>query len=156
MKILLDLREKDPWDFRTIRKEYPGISFDVERRHIATGDYTVEGLETEIVIERKSPKDAINTLTQDLRRFDCEFQRMDKMAAFVIVETTLEKALGNVRDYSQLLHGATIRRSLKQGLVLMALKYPAIKWIFTNDRQTAEFTAFGLLYRHWTARHFRG
>ena len=156
MKILHDLREKDPWNFRQIHEAPPvaRLAFSVERRHLQTGDYTLEGHEGEIAIERKSPKDCVNTLTQDLTRFNAEFERMNGIESYVIVETTLTRQIGgNVCDYNRILASARRRRSLERGLVLMALKHPNIHWIFCNDRDEAERAAFRILYRFWLRRH---
>ena len=64
----------------------------VERRHLATGDYTLPGLEEVVCIERKTPSDLLGTLfgrptdsvgeaRANLDRFRAELERMRAMPA---------------------------------------------------------------------------
>jgi len=58
--ILIDTREQRPWVF-----ELPS-----RKATVATGaDYTVQGFEAEIGIERKSLQDLVGSLTQERERF---------------------------------------------------------------------------------------
>ena len=103
MVILVEHREKQPWTFQEILRKYPESNIQTKTARLLTGDYTLEGFEDRIAIERKSRRDAYMTLQHDFTRFDEEFSRMDKMeTAWVVVETPLAKYTGgNGADYYQ-------------------------------------------------------
>jgi ERCC4-type nuclease len=72
-------------------------SFDgapVVRRALAAGDYSVEGLETRVAIERKAAGDLVSTCTYGRERFERE---LVKLAAYdravIIVEGDLESII---------------------------------------------------------------
>lgn len=65
--ILTDSREQAPLKFTT---------FSTEISTLATGDYSVKGLEDTITVERKSVSDLIGSLTSGRERFQREIQRM--------------------------------------------------------------------------------
>jgi ERCC4-type nuclease len=67
LTILIDTREQAPLKFAT---------FPTEPATLATGDYSVQGLEDSITIERKSISDLIGSLTSGRERFQREIQRM--------------------------------------------------------------------------------
>jgi ERCC4-type nuclease len=64
--IIIDTREQRPWRF----------AHAAERATLPTGDYSVRGFETRIVIERKSLGDLIGSLTAERGRFMRELTRL--------------------------------------------------------------------------------
>lgn len=83
MKILIDTREQKPWSFSS--------EIETERRKLDTGDYSVEGYETRVCIERKSLNDFVNSLTRRNSNFWSELSRIrqDGMLACVVVEGSM-------------------------------------------------------------------
>jgi DNA excision repair protein ERCC-4 len=77
--IIIDTREIRPFEFP--------ISI---KRKLDKGDYSIEGFENQIAIERKSLDDWINTILRSQKRFDVELQALQnyKYAAVVIEATT--------------------------------------------------------------------
>lgn len=72
MIIIQDTKEKEPWNF-LFYDECKGQ----ERKHLQTGDYTVQGYEQYIIIERKRSVGEISTnLGKKLPLFRAEFERM--------------------------------------------------------------------------------
>jgi len=66
--IIIDTRERNPLVFQRYKSE---------RATMATADYTARGLESTLVIERKSTEDLVGSLLHDNRdRFMRELQRM--------------------------------------------------------------------------------
>ena len=59
LKVLIDTREQEPWQFPGMRSV---------RRPLKFGDYTLAGLEHKAVIERKSAADLVHTMTKDFHR----------------------------------------------------------------------------------------
>lgn len=67
--IVVDTREQAPWTPR-IRREGRCVLLPVVRRALVAGDYTIEGYEQEIAIERKSLEDWVGTMFGKARRAD--------------------------------------------------------------------------------------
>jgi hypothetical protein len=59
--IVVDTREQAPW-VASVRRDQRRILLPVVRRALVAGDYTIEGYEHEIAIERKSLADWIGTM----------------------------------------------------------------------------------------------
>ena len=64
---LIDSREQTPLDLAPLR---------VELATLATGDYSVRGLEQVVAIERKSAEDMLACIGRERERFDREIQRL--------------------------------------------------------------------------------
>ena len=80
MKIIVDSREQLSYHFQT-----PSI-----RGTLATGDYSIAGLEDLIAIERKTLDDLIGCLCNGRERFERELYRGKSLDYFaVIIETSL-------------------------------------------------------------------
>ena len=87
-RICIDSREQTPWAFRceTVRKALPA------------GDYSVEGIETKIAVERKSLTDFVHTVIHDRERFGRELLLLSTYdAACVVVEADLDAMLRGLR-----------------------------------------------------------
>lgn len=74
MKIVVDTREKNPIPF----KEMINKKLDV-------GDYSIEGYEKLISIERKSPTDLFGTLGKGHKRFKKELSKSQDLEYFAII-----------------------------------------------------------------------
>lgn len=64
---IVDTREQLPYDLAPLK---------VERAGLATGDYSVKGLEHLVAIERKSLSDMVGCVGVERERFDAEMQRI--------------------------------------------------------------------------------
>ena len=83
-RIVIDTREKAEYTFRcaTVRKK------------LDAGDYSVEGLEREVAVERKSLADFVHTVIHALPRFVAELEKLARMpAACIVVEANLDHVL---------------------------------------------------------------
>ena len=79
-RIIVDTREQKPL--------FTGKSVVVKK--LDTGDYSIEGFEDKIALERKEPLDLFQTLTHGHKRFKKELERALKLDYFaLIVETNL-------------------------------------------------------------------
>lgn len=85
MKVIVDTREQQPWSF----EGQPGIT--TIRRKLDAGDYSVEGLENRVAIERKSLNDWVNTVMRSRTRF---YKELDRLRGYdfrcVIIEASVE------------------------------------------------------------------
>lgn len=82
--IIVDTREQQPWTFE---------SFTVANRKLDTGDYSIEGLEHILCIERKkSSSEFANNIVES--RFKDVIERMSSMKySFLLLEFNLEDLL---------------------------------------------------------------
>lgn len=81
--VLRDTREQDGWEFTNAAKGVIMIP-----KKLDTGDYTLEGYEKILCIERKaSPSEVAQNIGRDKERFNREIDRMrDFKHAFIICE----------------------------------------------------------------------
>jgi hypothetical protein len=78
--VLQDTREKKPWDFSF-------FGLDQTRKIVKTGDYTIEGYEDKITIDRKrSVSELYQNLFKERDRFEREMVRMEGMEAYILCE----------------------------------------------------------------------
>lgn len=83
--IIEDSRERHPLDF----SPYEPFGVSVKRVKRRTGDYTIEGFERQVLIERKAFNDCVSTLTHGRERFTRE---MYDRGAFAIVKHLVVEA----------------------------------------------------------------
>jgi hypothetical protein len=145
MKILRDTREKKGWDW-TFGYE----NVEIVDQGIPTGDYTIEGYEELICVERKSSTSelALN-LGKHRKRFENELERLTSFRfRWVLCEFSKSELL----DFPK---GANIPPFLKKkvrvrGPYLMSLvvglsEQYETEFIFYSDREQAEQAAYNLM-----------
>ena len=89
--VIVDTAEQMPYSFHAIppRAEHKAqrLVVPTKREHLATGDYSIEGFENRVAVERKSLNDLYGTLAAGRGRFGREFERLQDMEfAAVVVE----------------------------------------------------------------------
>lgn len=90
--IIIDNDEKRALQFPFLNDGSVFVRTEVRSLH--TGDYSIEGYENLITVERKSINDLVNTVIHDWARFAKECRRMATMDAAVIgVEGNLQDVL---------------------------------------------------------------
>lgn len=127
---VIDTREQCPWSLAPLRTQ-PGT--------LATGDYSVFGLEHEICIERKSLPDLIACIGLERERFERELGRMANYSTrAVIVEAT----------WLQLTQGGWRSRLTPTAAVGSVLGWMAngIPFLFAGDPAQASTAASRLLF----------
>ena len=82
---IIDSREK-----KRLKLEYkPGETLNWEVGTLYTGDYSIQGLERLVCIERKSADDLLGSITKHRERFEKELQRMKGYETrCIVVEST--------------------------------------------------------------------
>ncbi len=87
-RIVIDTREQEPYEFPC----------EMVRRALPAGDYSVEGREGVVAVERKSLKDFVSTVIHDARRFGNELLLLSTYeAACVVVEGDIDAMLRGMR-----------------------------------------------------------
>lgn len=139
--VVVDTREQQPWEF--------GLHVTAKRK-LETGDYSIEGLEHLLCIERKkSVSEIANNITE--KRFKDVLERMSKIPySFILLEFDLE----DVYSYPV---GSDIPKKLWDSLrisgnyilkylTLIQLNY-GIHLLFCGDAENAEKMAVSIMKR---------
>jgi len=128
LPILIDTREQLPYS-------YPGA----KRATLATGDYTVEGYESRIAVERKSLQDYLGCVGRGRDRFERELERL---TAFdypaIVIEASLEDFLGPY-EISKVHPAAAIN-----SMIAWSIRYGVHVWL-AGSRDLAETLTYRLL-----------
>lgn len=84
LRMVIDTREQEPYSF----------GCDVVRRKLEAGDYSVEGFEEQVAVERKSLADFVRTCIHDPARFARELDLLGRRShACIVVEADLDDVL---------------------------------------------------------------
>ena len=138
--IIQDTREQAPYTFACITP--PPL---VEVATLASGDYSIKGLEDQVGIERKSILDAFGTFGQGRQRFEKELGRLAQMRfAAVVIEAPWEQIILQPPRRSKL-NPKTIHASI----VAWQIRYRTIHFWTCPNREFAERTTYRLLKRFW-------
>lgn len=134
--VIVDTREKDPYLFR-------GYSVTVERVGLPTGDYSIQGCEHLVAIERKSLPDLLGCLTASRKRFIEELVRAQRLKYFaVVVESDLvHLAAGN---YRSAMNPNAAMQSIAAFMVRMKTPF-----IWCGSRKLGEYMTFSLLEKFY-------
>lgn len=154
--ILVDSREQAPYEFLNLRTNADDgnrlILPQIERRGLETGDYSLDGFEHCVAIERKSLEDLYSTLGQRRELFQREHERMSDLilevsgCCAVVIEAGMAEGLQNPPLESQL-DPKTVHRTM-----LSWFEKYAVPWFWCGSRRLAELTTFRLLEVFWKHR----
>lgn len=150
--ILVDGREKAPYTFQGLiadaRHGRRRLVVPTRWAHLRTGDYTIEGMERLVAIERKSPEDLYGSLGSRRERFEEEHRRLSEMAfACVVIEADWRDLLDNPPPRSRLNPKCVWRTALS-----WPIRY-GVPWYTYSDRRMAEVATFRMLEKCWWFFH---
>jgi len=132
MKILIDTREQQPYEF-----ENPS-----EVGTIPVGDYTIAGLEDCIAIERKELNDLVSCLTNGRERFERELYKARALDYFALVIEASLSDLANGHYRSQMGPKSTI-----QSLLAFSVRY-RLPIFFAESREYGQRVTESLLVKY--------
>jgi len=140
--VLIDTREKEPFYF----KEFHNWIEYSRSEKLKVGDYTIEGMESLLILERKSLTDLVSTLIHERERF---FRQCEQMTKFrwraLLVEASYEDIKSPYDEYSNA-HPNAVSGTLDA----LEAKYD-IPVIYTSQyRPLAEEKAASWLSKHFT------
>lgn len=148
--IIQDTREQAPWSFQGI--VHKKLLWAVKRQvqTLKTGDYSIEGHEDRLTIERKSGPDLIGSIGSGNPRFRAEHERMAEMVdaggfACVVVEDSLS-AICEELDADP---GRRVTGSMIVGATASWPQKYRVPWFMAGDRRTAELLAFRIMVKWW-------
>ena len=141
--VLVDTRERDPLDF----SGFPNWIGGEKRQKLGAGDYSVEGMEDLLALERKTLSDLITTVMQYRPRFFrmCERLARCKWKA-LLIEASYEDIKSPYDDEYTLAHPNAVSGTLDA----LEARY-GIPVIYTSSyRPLAEEKAASWLSKHFT------
>jgi ERCC4-type nuclease len=133
--IAVDSREQHPYRF-------PNSVVKALR----TGDYSIAGLEDEVTVERKSKRDAYNSLGESRARFRRELERMTGFRyAAIVVEATIDDLL--TPPVRSRMNPSTVIRSL----LGWSVRY-GVPVFFAGSRIHGSAIVRNILEKYWRYR----
>lgn len=128
MHILIDQQEKAPWRFDCQTKV----------KHLETGDYSLPGFESVLIVERKNLSDLVKTVITDWQRFARQLRRMSAAdVAYIVCEASVTALMEH--KYS----GDILPESVRGKLNAIQLDF-GISTIFLDNREIAASWAHNL------------
>lgn len=119
--IIIDTREQRPYVFENSIKH-----------KLEAGDYSLQGLEHQFAIERKSMDDYVNTIIHDRKRFNAELRKLQQYRfAIVLIEGSLSDILNH--NYNSQAHPKAIFAIT----IKLMQQYHPIHFLFAGDRPHA-------------------
>lgn len=151
--ILIDKQEGHPFTFANLEGDSPKFvpwSVITKRADLRPyGDYTLEGYERQVAIERKSLSDLYQTISQGRDKFVRELERLATLEyAAVIIEAGWRRILEEPPEMAKLLPRVIIR-----SVMAWTIRYPNIHWWPCESRRMAEGVCFQLLRWYWCELH---
>lgn len=147
--VLVDQQEGRPYKFRDLRADAREgrrpLRVATRTVHLKTGDYSLEGMEDRVSVERKSLADLYGTLGGARERFERELARLQQMeCATVVIEASWPQILLDPPEFSRL-NPKTVHRSI----IAWQQEFPRVHWWAAGDRRLAEVTTLRILQRFW-------
>lgn len=151
--VVIDTREQTPWQFKGIKADADQgglpLAVPVEVDTLATGDYSIRGLEHEVCIERKSMADLFSSISVGRDRFEREFARMQEMQyAAVVIEAPVDAMLASPPEHTSIDPKIVLRTMMS-----WSIRYPRVHWWPMPSRAFAELWCFRLLRMYWRNKH---
>lgn len=143
--VLVDTREKYPFDFNRFKNWIAGEKIQT----LKAGDYSIEGMETLLVLERKTLTDLITTLIQQRTRF---FKQCEKMTKYRWRALLIEASYEDIKSpYDQDEYNTSAHPNAVSGTLDALEARFGIPVIYTSlYRPLAEEKAASWLSKHFT------
>jgi hypothetical protein len=104
-------------------------------------DYSIDGMEHQVQIERKSVPDLFSTLGGRRHEFECEIARLNMLAfSAVVIEGNWKSIVLDPPPESQL-----FVKTVSRTILSWSIRYPRVHWFTCEGRRHAELTTFNLL-----------
>jgi ERCC4-type nuclease len=142
--VLVDTREQFPFDF----SRFPNWIANQRKQKLDVGDYSVEGMEDLLTIERKSLSDLITTLMQQRTKF---FKLCEKMTKYRWRALFVEASYEDIKSpYDEDLNTLAHPNAITGTLDALEAKF-GIPVVYTSQYQElAEEKAASWLSKHFT------
>jgi len=151
--IIVDSNETNPYHFSGIKEDadrgQATIIPQIQQQAMwvdGLADYSIQGHETEIQIERKSKEDLYATLGGRREKFEVEIKRLNDVCriAYVVIEAEWSDIILRPPQHSNL-NPKAISRTFDS----WSMKYPGVHWVTCYSRRHAEVKTYRLLEMFW-------
>lgn len=134
--VVIDTREQEPYAFDS-------STTNVVHRALPAGDYSIEGCEDSVAVERKTLEDFVSTVIRSRDRFTEELRRLSSYdAACVVVEA-------DFRDILQGRYRSGAHPNAVLGALLSIVVDFGVPVFFCSDRQAACLFVERFLHRYY-------
>ena len=148
--IIIDTRETLAYNFAWILSSKPKPAKSLIYKKLDTCDYSLQGYENQVGIERKTLSDAFGSFGRNRKRLQREFERMSKFDyAAMVIESSLGNMFKNPPEHSQM-----TPKSVFRSLLSWSIKYNVFVWP-CPDRAFAEKTTYFLLENYSKAQYLK-
>ena len=161
--VIVDTREQAPYCFQNMSHHPQRLSLLVVKavsQALRAGDYSIQGYQDRVAIERKSLEDLYGTLTAGRERFKTEMARLNELEFGAVV---VEAGWDQIRKPTQYRDDWRSKASPESifGTMLAWMQdrqssgetcFPRVHWFTAGSRRMAEVITFSLLDRFWRDR----
>jgi DNA excision repair protein ERCC-4 len=151
--IVIDSREQAPYRFTASLRGPRGRLYAVQTTvsGLASGDYSLVGMESRVAVERKSLADAYSTLGQGRARFIRELQRLNTLEfAAIVIEADWTTIMTDPPARSRLLP-----KTVFASVCAWQQRYSRVHWWAVPGRDVGEAVTIRILDRFWREREVR-
>lgn len=159
--VLIDTGEQHPWTFAGLKGDskqgYRPLVVRTERVYLGAsrGDYSIDGLEGRVHVERKSVQDCQNTLLaygQRRERWRKELEYLESVDhSAIIIEGSMTEVISTAPSWGKRTRQQNAK-SLHRTIIGLQDSY-AVPWFFCDSRGFAEITCYRFLNRAWEKIH---
>jgi len=147
--VLESSAEQQPWTFDGIVIAGQQWIIKRKRQYMRTADYSIEGHENAILIERKNPDDLVGSVLGGHKRLEAEHERMAEVVrAGGFACLVCEGDYGAIDDRLRL-EGRDRAADTLQGCYASWPMRFGTPWFFCGTRRHAEIVAFRILWKAW-------
>ena len=156
--VLVDSREQAPLHFRNIvdrvrnartgEVQYRPLLVETKVVALKSGDYSIEGLQDRVAVERKGLGDAYGTFGGGRDRFERELERLNAMEFAAVVIEAGWKSIVNYRPPGNAEMKFT-PKMFHRSVIAWQQRYPRVHWWTCDTKDFAEKTTFRILQRFW-------
>ena len=149
--IIKDTREKQGYTFQAVNTKYH-ICKGMVVRKLDTGDYSIEGLEDKVCIERKaSVVELANNVGISRRRFEAEIERMKEFPhKFLVLEFSLTDLMdfpeGSDVPDKEIKNLRVTNKYMLRFLMELQINH-SVNVIFCDSKKNAKWTVLSILKR---------
>ncbi len=161
--VICDSREQLPYEFTGMTdKNGKALLVPTKIKGLASGDYSIEGMEDRLAIERKSLDDLYGSVTWGRDRFEREIIRLNEMGngertrhfSAVVIEATWPEIVAPA-EHRPGWENRTDPRSVEGTIIAWSIRYPRVSWWACGDRRGAECRTFSILRAFWKEQQHR-
>jgi ERCC4-type nuclease len=132
LTIIIDSREQLPYSFND-------YNCNIIRTSLKTGDYSIDGYDSEVAIERKSKADLYQSFGRGRQRFEKEFHRLSGFSyAALVIEAGMQDILTPPPKTKM------SPASVLQSVISWGIRY-GVQVYFADNRNLAERLVFSIL-----------